>query len=96
MQKDSKLWDDFSRLASGAAGTFADMKRVIEALVMDKMEKLMARAHLVKREEFEVVRLMAEQARAEQEKIVNRLAAIEKLLESQGSKEKSSPKHPKK
>src|ERR1700679_1439957 len=69
MQKDSKLFDDFAKLASGATGTFLDMKREIEAIVMDKMEKLMGRMHLVKREEFEVVRAMAEEARLSQERM---------------------------
>jgi BMFP domain-containing protein YqiC len=87
MQKDSKLFDDFAKLASGAAGTFADMKREIEAIVLDKVEKLMGRMQLVKREEFEVVRLMAEQARAEQEKLIKKIAELEKLLESQGSQQ---------
>ena len=39
MQKDSKLFDDFAKLASGAAGTVLDKKREIEAMVMDKVEK---------------------------------------------------------
>jgi BMFP domain-containing protein YqiC len=96
MQKDSKLFDDFAKLASGAAGTFLDLKREIEAVVMDKMEKLMGRMQLVKREEFEVVRLMVEQARVEQEKMVKKIAQLEKLLESQGSQDKHPAKHSKK
>ena len=92
MQKDSKLFDDLAKLAGSAAGTFADMKRESEALVMDKMEKLLSRMHLVRREEFEVVRLMAEEARAEQEKSAKRLAELEKLLESKGSPDKTTPK----
>jgi BMFP domain-containing protein YqiC len=90
MQKDSKLFDDFSKLASGAFGTLADMKREIEAIVMDKSEKIMARMQLVKKEEFEVMRLMVEQTRLEQEKIVNKLAQLEKLLESHDTKKKTT------
>ena len=96
MQKDSKLFDDFAKLASGAAGTVLDMKREIEAIVMDKMERLLGRMHLVRREEFEVVRLMAEQARAKQEEMASKIAHLEKLLESQGSHEKTPHKVPKK
>jgi len=96
MQKDSKLFDDFTKLASGAAGTFLDMKREIEAIVMDKMEKLMVRMHLVGREEFEVVRLMAEQARAEQEKMAAQLVKLEKLLELQETPAKHPHKNSKK
>jgi len=96
MQKDSKFFDEFSRLASGAAGSFLDLKREIEAIVMDKMEKLMTRMQLVKREEFEVVRLIMEQTRVEQEKISSKLAQLEKLLESQESNETAPLKRPKK
>ncbi len=82
MQKDSKLFDDFAKLASGAAGTIADMKREVEAMVMDKVEKILSRMNLVRREEFEVVRLMAEQARLKQENLEKKLAELEKSLES--------------
>jgi len=96
MQKNSKIFDDVARLASGAAGTFMDMKREIEAMVMDKVEKILTRMNLVRREEFEVVRLMAEQARVKQEQILEKLADLEKLLESQGTKDKPAPKQPRK
>lgn len=85
MQKDSKLFDDFSKLAGSAMGTIGDMKREVEAMIMDKMEKLMTRMQLVKREEFEVVRLMAEKARAEQERLSQRLAEMEKLLKDKNN-----------
>jgi BMFP domain-containing protein YqiC len=96
MQKDSKIFDDFAQLASGAAGTFMDMKRELEAIIMDKVEKLMGRMQLVRREEFEVVRLMAEQARVEQEKLQKKIAKLEKILESQGSHDSSPAKSSKK
>jgi BMFP domain-containing protein YqiC len=95
MQKDSKFFDDFAKLASGAAGTFTDLKREVEGLVMDKMEKIMARMNLVRREEFEVVRLMAEQARVQNEQLAEKLAEMEKLLDLKGSKPASHKKQPK-
>jgi BMFP domain-containing protein YqiC len=96
MQKDSRIFDDFARLASGAAGTIADMKREIEAIVAGKVEKLLGRMQLVRREEFEVVRQMAEQARLKQEEIGKRIAFLEKLLESQETHEKRALKSPRK
>lgn len=86
MQKDSKFFDDIARMASGAAGTFTDLKREMEGMVMDKVEKILSRMNLVRREEFEVVRSLAETARAEQEKLTKKLAQLEKALESQGTK----------
>ncbi len=94
MQKDSRIFDDFARLASGAAGTFADMNREFEALALDKVEKLLARMNLVRREEFEVVRLMAEQARVKQEELEKKIAILEKVLESQETRQKPPAKPP--
>lgn len=90
MQKDSRFFDDISRLASGAAGTVSDMKREFEGVVMDKVEKLLSRMRLVQREEFEVVRLMAEKARVKQEELEEKIAHLEKLLET---KKTPSGKH---
>ena len=87
MQKDSRLFDDFARLASGAAGTLADIKREIESVVLEKVEKILHRMHLVKREEFEVVRLMAEKARADHEKLAARFTVLEKSLKKNDSSE---------
>lgn len=95
MQKDSRFFDEFAKLASGAAGTFTDVKREVEGMVMDKMEKIMARMNLVRREEFEVVRQMAEEARAEQVILVKKLAELEKVLDLQGSKTAAPKKQPK-
>jgi BMFP domain-containing protein YqiC len=80
MQKDSRMFDDFAKLASGAMDTFSDMKREIEASMLDRMEKIMGRMHLVRREEFEVVRRMAEKARSEQEALAAKVALLEKQL----------------
>lgn len=76
MQKDSKLFEDLAKMASGAAGTVMDMRREFEAMVGDKIERLISRGRFVTREEFEVVKAMAEKARAENEVLK---AEIEKL-----------------
>ncbi|MEI6730764.1 MAG: accessory factor UbiK family protein [Pseudomonadota bacterium] len=80
MQKDSKIFDDFSKLASGAVGTLADIKHEIEAIVAAKMEKIILRMNLVRREEFEVVRQLAENARSEQVKLTAKIAELEEKL----------------
>ncbi len=83
MQKDSKLFDDFSKMASGAAGLVMDMRREVESMVHSQMEKLLTRMNLVKREEFEVVRDMAQKAREQQDALGARVAELEKRLTSQ-------------
>ncbi|MFZ4542012.1 MAG: accessory factor UbiK family protein [Rickettsiales bacterium] len=76
MQKDSKLFEDIAKFASGAAGSVMDMRRELEAMVADKIERLISRGKFVTREEFEVVKAMAEKARAENEALK---VQIEKL-----------------
>ena len=76
MQKDSKFFEDLARLTSGAAGAIMDLRRELESTISDKIERLVSRERFVRREEFEVVKAMAEKARVENERLA---AEIEKL-----------------
>jgi BMFP domain-containing protein YqiC len=78
MLKDKHLVDDLAKMFSGAAGAAMDMRRELEALVADKIERVFARGHYVTREEFEVVRDMAAKARAENERLSAELAKLRK------------------
>ncbi len=78
MQKDSKLFEDVAKLFSGAAGAAMDMRRELETLVADKVERLFARGNYVTRDEFDVVKAMAEKARAENEALRAALDALKK------------------
>lgn len=76
MQKDSRFFEDIARMASGVAGAAMDAKRELDALMRDAIERFMARGNYVTREEFEVVRDMAQKAREENAAL---RAEIEKL-----------------
>ncbi|MBA4275112.1 MAG: pyrroline-5-carboxylate reductase [Alphaproteobacteria bacterium] len=76
MLKDSKLFDDMAKMATSAAGTVMDMKREVEAMVNARVESYLARTSLVTREEFEVVRAMAEKARSENEALKREIEAL--------------------
>lgn len=76
MQKDSKLFEDVAKMASGAAGAFMDVRREMEAMVADKLERVIGRDKFVTREEFEVVKAMATKAREENELLKAELAAL--------------------
>ncbi len=78
MQKDSKLFEDLAKFASGVAGSAMDMRREIEAMVADKIDRLISRGRFVTREEFEVVKAMAEKARAENEALRTELEKLKK------------------
>jgi len=78
MQTTNRLFDDLARVANGAVSTLVGVKDEIEALVRQRVDKLLADADLVPREEFEAVKAMAAEARAEQERLAKRVAALEK------------------
>jgi BMFP domain-containing protein YqiC len=78
MQKDSRLFEDFAKIASGAAGAAMDMKREFEAMVSDKIERFMGRGQFVTREEFEVVKDMAQKAREENAALKAELEKLKK------------------
>jgi len=77
MQTRNRLFDDAARLAGGAVGTLAGVRREIESLVRQQMERVLASLDLVTRDEFEAVREMAVKARTEQEALAARVAALE-------------------
>lgn len=91
MQTQNHLLDDLARVASGAIGVAAGMRGEIEARLREQFEKILSQMDLVSREEFEAVKAMAAKARAEQEDMAARLAALEQALrEAQGAAPKSA------
>lgn len=80
MQTNNPLLDDLARVATGALGAFTDMRSQIEAQIRDQVERLLGRMDLVTREEFEAVKAMAAKARAEEEALTARVAALEAKL----------------
>ena len=96
MQIDNRLLDDFARVTSGALGMMARLKDEVAVLVRQQMDNILGRMELVSREEFEAVREMAAKARAEQEKLTERLKELELHLGSpakDGGKEHAKKAH---
>lgn len=80
MQTQNRLFDDLARAASGALGTLSGLKQEIEALVRQRVERLLSDMDLVRREEFDAVQAMAAKARAENEALSARIEALEARL----------------
>ena len=80
MQTSNRILDDLARVANGAVSTLAGIKGEIDALVRQRLERLLADAELVTRDEFEAVKQMAANARAEQERLAKRVAQLEAKL----------------
>lgn len=81
-QTSNRLLDEVARLMTDAAGAAQGMKREVETLMKTQGEKILKDMDVVRREEFEVVKAMAEKARAENERLEARLAALEAQLPS--------------
>lgn len=93
MQVDNKLLDDLARVAAGAAGAVTGIRDEVEAQMRQRMERLLARMDVVSREEFEIVRELAANARREQEALALKVADLERRLSEIGGSapRKSAP-----
>jgi len=80
MANDNRLLDDLARVASSALGTLTGVRDEIESRMREQFERILGRMNLVRREEFEAVQAMAAKARAEQEALEARIAALEARL----------------
>ena len=77
MQTANPLLDDVARLANGMLGMAAGLRQEAEGALKARLQALLAEMNHVARDEFEAVRDMAAKARAEQEILGQRLAALE-------------------
>ena len=76
-QTTNRFLDDLAKLMTDAAGAAQGMRREVEGIVKAQGEKFLADMDVVKREEFEAVKAMAEKAREENERLAARLTELE-------------------
>jgi len=80
MQSQNRLLDDLARVATGALGAFTGMRDEVEIRMKEQFERVLGRMNLVTREEYDAVKAMAAKARAAQEALERRVAALEAKL----------------
>ncbi len=80
MQSQNPMISDFVKLMNSAAGTFAGMTREARESARERVKEAMGGLDFVSREEFDAVKEMAAKARDENEKLSERLAALEAKL----------------
>lgn len=80
MQSENPLIADFVKLANAAAGTFAGMTREARDSARERMREAFGGMDFVSREEFDAVKDMAAKAREENERLAERLGALEVRL----------------
>lgn len=77
MQPNNPIFDDLARVASGALNALGGVREEAETRLKELFRRLLDDMDLVTREEFEVVRAMAQKAREENEALAKRLAVLE-------------------
>ncbi len=85
----NRLLDDFARLFTDAAGMAQGARREVEGVVRAQFERFIRDMDVVSREEFEAVREMAILAREENDRLSERIAALEGRLSAGESPAKS-------
>jgi hypothetical protein len=86
MPSQPPFFEDLSKLALSAGATMMEWRKEVEKLVQAQCEKWVRGMDLVTREEFEVVRELAQKALQENETLKEKLEA----MENAGSKAKNS------
>ena len=90
MQTQNKLFDDLARVANGAVSTLMGMKDEIDVLVRQRIERFLADADLVPRDEFDAVKAMAAKAREENDALAARIDKLEAQLAKAAAPKRAS------
>ncbi|WP_321339014.1 accessory factor UbiK family protein [Breoghania sp.] len=89
-QSNNRVFDDFAKLMTDAAGMAQGVRREVETAFRAQAERFLADMDVVSREEFEAVKEMAASAREEADALAARVEALEKAL-SGNSEEAEKP-----
>ena len=69
MVNKSKILSDISKMAVDAMGTFSGLKKEVETIVSLRVNKIINKMNLVKRDEFEVLKKLVQKLVEENEKL---------------------------
>ncbi len=84
-QTTNRIFDDFAKLMTDAAGAAEGMKTEAQSLFKGQAERFLRDMDVVAREDFEAVKAMAQKAREENEALAKRIAALEALVAGRSS-----------
>ncbi|WP_157017040.1 accessory factor UbiK family protein [Mesorhizobium xinjiangense] len=73
----NRILDEFAKLLTDAAGAAQGVRREAETAFRAQAERVLNSMDVVQREEFEAMRDMAAKARSENEKLAERIDALE-------------------
>jgi BMFP domain-containing protein YqiC len=86
MNAPNRLLDEVARLVTDAAGAAQGVRREVETVAKTQMQRILADMDVVTREEFEAVREMAIMAREDNDRLAERLAALEAAASAKAKK----------
>ena len=73
----SRFFDELAKLMTNATGAAQGLRMEVDTLVQAQVERVLNNLELVKREELDVIRDMAQKAREENELLAKRMAELE-------------------
>jgi BMFP domain-containing protein YqiC len=79
-QTTGRFFDELGKLITDAAGAADGVRKEIEGIVRSQAERVLNGLDIVQREEFDAVKAMAQKAREENERLNERIAALEAAL----------------
>ena len=79
MVNKSKILSDISKMAVDAMGTFSGIKKEVETIVSLRVNKVINRMNLVKRDEFEVLKKLVQKLSNENEKLRKKRTSKKKI-----------------
>jgi BMFP domain-containing protein YqiC len=86
MQTENPIFADIAKLLNSAAGTMAGMGREARENARERIKEGLGGLDFVAREEFDAVKDMAAKAREENEKLSERVTALEAALKAKANK----------
>lgn len=72
-----KIFDDLAGVAGGAISVLAGLREEIASMTRARVEEALRRLDLVRREEFEAMAQLAQNAKTQVEALEQRMAALE-------------------
>lgn len=89
-----RVFDELGKLMTDAAGAASGVRREVETVVRSQASRVLSELDVVRRDEFEAVRAMAVKAREENERLAERLAALEAEIGAKRDEQMNEPVPP--
>ena len=80
MSKKEFIKDDMVKLLGGASSALGVLKDEVEERIKDKVEKVIFKLDLINKKDFLVVKMMAEEARIQNEKLSKKINSLERKI----------------